>query len=176
MQKSNVKVMIKLTSQAGTQFVGVRNYTNAQGEVSNQLIVSGYSYENAKAADLLALQQTNSAKLSAIVGYPVALVEEAMAKIEKSLTNPDQVRSEAQTNAYTWLTNGVKLHDESGDLHLTGLRVNKKVLQKGTYKEVKSKDITLCQNAIKKALDFKTTKIVQFKIKKGDYAIRGQVL
>jgi len=176
MQKSNVKTIIKLTAKNGTQFVGVRNYTNANGEVSNSVILSGYSYENAKAADLLALQQTNADKMASIVGYSVELVKDAMAQLEKSLTNADKVRSEAQTDAYTVLTNGVKMHNESSDLYLTGLRVSKKVLVKGTYKEVKSKDITLCKNAIKKALDFKTNKIVQYKLSAGNFAIQGKVL
>lgn len=168
--------MVKLTEAKGTHFVGVRKYRNQQGELSNQTILVGFSYANAKETDLKTLKAADPVAVAEAVGYPVDLVQVVFAELEKSLVSPEKARSEGQTNAYETVSNGVRRHVETGDLYLTGLRVTKKVLEKGEYKTVNSSDKTLCKNKVKKHLGFRTDQFVNFKLTGGQYAIRGAVV
>ena len=43
----------------GTTFIGIRNYENKQGEVSNQTVLVGFSTENAMMHDFQALQENH---------------------------------------------------------------------------------------------------------------------
>lgn len=171
-----METIVKLTSKAGTTFVGIRGYVSSKGEKSNQTIVAGYSYENAKAHDLAILEKANHAELAEKSGYPVELVNTVIAELIKSCTNPEKARSEGQTNAYVHLSNGVKQHVETGGLYVHGLVVSKTVLEKGEYKAVKSSDKTLCKNKVKKLLELRTDKIRQFCFEKGEYRARGQLV
>lgn len=47
---------------------------------------------------------------------------------------------------------GVRIHDDSGTVHVTGLVTHKVVLTKGTYKVVNSKPLTIAKNDISKSL------------------------
>ena len=88
----------------------------------------------------------------------------AVEELIKSLTKPSEAHSNGQKDAYTHLGKGIKMHNETGEFYITGLRVRKKVLHAIEYKEVKSRELTLAKKAIKKALDFKTDKFRNFKI------------
>lgn len=169
--------LVKVTSRNGSTFVGIRGYEAAKtGEVSNRTIVAGYSYENAKAHDLVAVQAANAVELSKEVGYPVELVDTVLGELTKSLTNPDKARSEGQENAYTHLGGGIKRHNDTKQLYLIGLEVRKQVLVEGEYKVVKSADKTICKNKVKKALGLRTDKIRTFILDNGTFNMRGLVL
>lgn len=170
------KTIVKLTENKGTHFVGIRGYVNEQGEKTNRVVLVGFSYENLKKADHAKIMAANPVALADSTGYPVELVETVLAELAESMVKPDKARSEGQINAYTALSNGVKTHNDSGDLYLVGLTVRKTVLEKGVYKTVNSSDKTLCKNKVKKVLDLGTNKYSQMKLKSGTYAIRGAVI
>lgn len=171
----NIRNAIQKSGKSAT-FIGLRGYTCKHGSVSNRTILGNYSYQNAKDADIASLQATTASELSRVIGYDIALVEKAMAELMKSLTAPDKERSDAQINAFTQLGAGIKKHNETGDLYITGLSVNTKYLVQGTYKEVKSRDLTLCKNAIKKHLAFKTDKIRTFILTEGEFRMQKTLL
>lgn len=170
------KTIVKLTASKGTHFVGIRGYINEQGEKTNRVMLVGFSYENLKKADLEKIKAANPAALSETTGHDIEVVKTVLAELAESMVKPDKARSEGQINAYTHLTDGVKAHNETGDLYLVGLTMKKQILEKGTYKTVNSSEKTICKNKVKKILDLGTNKYSQMKLKSGTYALRGAVV
>jgi hypothetical protein len=163
---------LRAFSRNGSTFIGVRCYNSkGTGEVSNQTIIGGYDYAAAKERDLPKIQAANAADLAQKLGFDLALVEKAMAAILKTNQNPDAVLSEAQKAAYKHIGNGLKLHLETGDLHVHGLLVKKKTLQAGTYKPETA--YAECRRKIEKELDLSIAKIRQFKLERGTFNLRG---
>ena len=162
-------LMQKFASLNGAKFVGINGYTNKSGEVSNQIINCNVSITNAKKADLETLKNFPASKLNAIAKEVGATKEEALEAIEamiesaeKNLSNHKTNQSEAQANAYTHLGKGLKFHNETGDLYITGFANNKTILVEGEYKKVNSSPKTLVKKAITKGL--KMYKFRNFKI------------
>ncbi len=171
----NKQVLVRVMNKNGATFAAVRGYTSVKtGEVSNQTIIAGYSYENAKAHDLAVVQAANASNLSAAVNFPVELVETVLAELTKSLTNPDKARSDGQTEAFTHLGSGIKRHNDTKQLYLTGLVVNKTVLVAGEHKVVKSADKTICKNKVKKVLALRMDKIRSYVLDNGTFNLRGE--
>jgi hypothetical protein len=174
----------------GTSFIGIRNYANKQGEVSNQTIIAGITYENCLLNDFKVLQE-NKDKVFGILqkDYSTELVETAYnnvyVSLEKRLSS-DEVKealrqqndktiglSDGQKNAYIHLTKGVKLHIETMQIHVFGLVVRKTVIKPIEYKETKSRDLTLAQNKIKKVCEFKQDKYRNFIFDKAEVQLQG---
>ena len=164
-------------SITGVSFVSIKNYTNKEGEVSNNLINVGIKYESAKQKDIDFL--TNLNLNEAIKEYSlkseISLLEEAKSELIAAFIKPDENRSNGQINAYTNIFAGVKVHNETGVLYIYGYRENKTVLVKGTYKEVKSKPLTIAKNEIRKLL--KTGKFTQYALEVGNtLKLNGETL
>ena len=70
----------------------------------------------------------------------------------------------SQTDAYIQIGKGLKLHKETGLLHIFGFKNQKKILKAGTYKEVKSSDKTLAKKEITKVLKLRSGKFHTFKL------------
>jgi len=174
----------------GTSFIGIRNYANKQGEVSNQTIIAGITYENCLINDFKVLQESKD-KVFGILqkDYSTELVETAYnnvyVSLEKRLSS-DEVKealrqqndktiglSDAQKDAYIHLTKGVKLHIETMQIHVFGLVVKKTVIKPIEYKETKSRDLTLAQNKIKKLCEFKQDKYRNFIFDKAEVQLQG---
>lgn len=149
----------KFASLKGAKFIGINGYTNKSGEVSNQIINCNVNITNAKKADLETLKNFPASKLNDIAEKVGATKEVAMEAIEamidsaeKNLSNHKTKQSEAQTDAYTHLGKGLKFHNETGDLYITGFANNKTVLVEGEYKKVNSSPKTLVKKEITKGL------------------------
>lgn len=161
----------KFAELKGAKFVGISGYTSkSTGEVSNIVINTNISVENAKKKDLLTLQNFPASKLNEIalkVGATkeVALlaIEEMIVSAEKNLSADNRTaQSQAQTDAYTHITNGIKFHNETGDLYVTGFAKSKTVLVEGEHKVVKSNPKTLVKKEVSKVLKmykFRTFKL-----------------
>lgn len=162
----NLQIFITAKTIKGTSFIGIRNYTNSSSEVSNQTILAGASYERAKAADILTVQDFDINSYSS--EFSEDLRREAHAKILNSLVNPSTGNREGQIEAYRTIAPGLKLHLVSNEIHVFGFVIAKKLIVPGVYKSVNSKELTKCQDEIKKILDLKTAKYRQFKIGKAE--------
>jgi len=189
-QKNNVVAVGKTIK--GTTFVGT-TYRNAQGELSKQLIVSGISYENCLMNDFNSLQANQSTIFEKLEKtYSIDLITLAYnnlySSLEKRLSNPETkakllaekdstiVRSQAQIDAYTHVAKGIKVHNDTNEIHVFGLVVKKRVLEAVEYKETKSKELTIVQNKIKKLCDFKQTKYKTFIFQQGEFKMQGLTL
>jgi len=187
--KKSVLLAIAKTIK-GTTFVGVRNYENKQGEISNQTIVAGITYENCLLNDFKVLQEKQNEIFETLQkNYPIELIETAFKNVYNSLEkrlSSEEVKealrlendktialSDAQKNAYLHLAKGVKLNKETLQIHIFGLVVKKTILQSIEYKETKSRELTIVQNKIKKLCQFKQDKYRNFIFDKAELKLQG---
>lgn len=182
-----VKFIVSLFANLnGTSFVGIRAYTSStSGEVANHVVIANASYGNAVNEDLKKLDNATDADISAISekwGFSAELIRTAIDKLATSFRknqNPEtqSAQSKGQQDAYITITPSIKLHIESGKVHIFAQHHSKDVLVEGEYKEVNSRELTLCQNAVKKYFDFRTTKFRNFIVDKdqlSEVAISGE--
>jgi len=167
-KKDAVNKIIAMFKEFNTSFVGLRDYTNDKGEVSDYVINVGIKHGVVLSRDLVArlpkIKAEHFLLYSEKYGENVALqaFNEKQISMEKSLTGTND-RAIAQIESYVQIVPGVKMHIESGDFFITGYVISKKVKVKGVYKEVKSRPLTLCKKEIDKA-GLKAGKYRQFKI------------
>lgn len=160
-------------SPTGVSFVSIKGYSNQQGEVADHVFNIGADYMKAKESDIKFLQELDVTKGQ----WKSDMVTMAKAKAEliKSLTNPDEVRSQAQQDAYTHICKGVKVHNETGVLYVYGNRVNKVVHVEGCYPTKNSRPLTVAKDELRKLL--KTGKFRQFIMAEAtSFKANGEVL
>lgn len=145
-------------SPTGVSFVSIKGYTNQQGEVADHVFNIGADYGKAKEADIKFLQELDVTKGQ--WNSSMKLMIEAKADLIKDLTKPDEVRSQAQADAYTHICKGVKVHNDKGTLYVYGNRVNKVVHVEGNYPVKNSRPLTVAKDELRKLL--KTGKFRQF--------------
>lgn len=166
---------IKIKTLKSHQFVGLRNYTNSNGEVSNQTFLVGLSYSIAKEKDLLTVINFDIINLKD--KFDLDLLKVAKEELIKSLSYPNQNASSAQIDTYNQVSEGLKSHKDTNELYVYGFLVNKKVLIPGIYKEVKSKPLTIIKNYLTSYLNLKTAKFRLFKVGHMDtIKINGELL
>jgi hypothetical protein len=145
-------------SPTGVSFVSIKGYTNSYGEVSNNLVNVGASLTSAKYSDIETLQ---SLDVTALNGDSI-LLEKARVELINSFIAPNENRSQGQIDAYTIICKGVKVHNESGEIYVYGLRKSKTTLVEGVYPQVNSKPLTLAKNTLRREL--KSSKFTQYKL------------
>jgi hypothetical protein len=150
------KVLAK--SPTGVSLVSIKGYTNSYGEVSNNLVNVGASLTNAKAKDVITLQSLDVTTL----GGDSILLEKARVELINSFVNPNENRSQGQIDAYTIVAKGIKVHNETGEIYIFGLRNSKTIIEQGVYPIVNSRALTLAKNQLKK--DLKSSKFTQYKL------------
>lgn len=171
-----VKFIVSLFANLnGTSFVGIRAYkSSTSGEVANHVVIANASYGNAVDEDLKKLDNATDADVKAINekwGFSFELIRTAIQKLSDNFRknmNPEtqSAQSKGQQDAYINITPSIKLHIESGKIHIFAQHHSKDVLVEGEYKEVNSRELTLCQNAVKKYFDFRTAKFRNFIVDK----------
>jgi len=186
----NLKLLVTAKTIKGTSFVGVRDYQNTQGEVSNYTINVGFTYENVLTHDFTNLKNKQKEVLTILKkSYPIAVIKQAYSEVYNSLEkrlsdeqtkaelraeNDETIaRSDAQINAYINLAKGVKLHKDTMQLHVFGLVVRKTILQPIEYKQTKSRELTIVKNKIKKLCEFKQDKYRTFIFNKSEIKMQG---
>ena len=159
----------------GTSFVGIKGYTSkTSGETANHVVIANFSYGNAIEKDLNALRSATIEDITAIAEkgkFSIELVKQAITKLAESfINNKDKetasAGSIAQNDAYIAITNSIKLHVATRQIHIYALHVSKQVLVEGVHKSVNSRELTLAQNAVKKYFKFSTSKYRQFIVDK----------
>jgi len=162
----------------GTSFVGVRNYENSKGEISNQTFVVGINYANLLENDLDTLTNFDlnpilkkypTERLTVLKAYNellTSLVKRTATEVEKEkLRQANDLtikQSDAQTDAYTTIGKGLSHKDN--ELYLFGLSVRKTVLKAIEYPTTNSRIKTIIKNDIKKQSDLKDLKVRRFKL------------
>lgn len=187
--KNAVLVAVAKTIK-GTSFVGLRNYANQQGEVSNYTILAGISYENCLEHDFKSLKENSKSVFETLVkDHTYAVVEQAYNNVFNSLNkrlSSEEVkealrlqndatirRSDAQINLYVHLAKGIKRNVETNEIVLFGLQVKKTVIKPIEYKTVNSRELTIVQNKIKKLCNFKQDKYKTFTVNESEINLQG---
>lgn len=141
-------------------FLALRNYTNSSGEVADYSIVFHMSYKNAVERSLEMIEEyepttdvEKKAKEQLINSYTSSLT-----KIEYNATCPEG--EEILQDGYQSLCKGVKLHIESGNVHIYGLLNKKTVHTPGEYKTKNSSELTKTKSRLSK--DHPVNKFRQF--------------
>jgi hypothetical protein len=145
-------------SPTGVSFVSIKGYTNSYGEVSNNVVNVGASLTSAKYSDIETLQSLDITELN---GDSI-LLEKARVELINSFIAPNENRSNGQIDAYTIICKGIKVHNQSGEIYIFGLRNSKTVIEQGVYPIVNSRALTLAKNQLKK--DLKSSKFTQYKL------------
>lgn len=190
--KNAVVVAVAKTIKS-TSFVGIRNYENKQGEISNQTIIAGITYENCLLNDFKVLKEKQDEIFDTLVkDYSNELILKAYENLYNSLEkrlSSEEVKealrlqndktialSDAQIDAYTHLAKGVKLNKETLQIHIFGLVVRKQVVKPIEYKATNSRELTIVQNKIKKLCEFKQDKYRNFIFDKAELKMQGITL
>ena len=171
--ESNNKLIEAFKELKSASFISVNNYqSKTTGELANHVININISAENAKKNDLDTLRNCKKSDLLTIsenTKISIEILKEAFTELiinaEKNLsTNKDEHtnQSKGQTDAYFHLTPAIKVNKNTSEIHVFGQAIDKKVLVKGIYKEVKSSDKTIAKNAIKKHLKLRSDKFRTF--------------
>jgi hypothetical protein len=172
----------------GVTFINLSNYiSQSTGEISDYVININLSVKNAKETDLKRLQSCTDADLKAIsekckVNIEVCkvalseMVNSAIKNLSEKLEDRT-AQSIAQTDAYINVTPALRIHKETGALHIFGQSVRKTVKVKGEYKTVNSSAKTIAKNTIKKELDLRSDKFRTFIVENLEqFKIDGQTL
>lgn len=162
------------TIRPSSTFLSIRGYTSAtSGEKADHTICFHMSYQHALEKSIAALEAVIPAD-----DLEAQAKGELLASYGKSLDKVKSEPLEVVGDHYDRIVldngehlRGVKVHRESGDLHIFGLAMAKKVLTPGTYKEVKSRPLTIAKDKLRKGLPVERFR--QFIVKPGTYeAIR----
>lgn len=156
-------ILEKFAEVKGAKFIGLNEYKNSKNEISNQVINININVDNAKRADLVTLLAFPANQLNEIATKVGASKEDALKGFEELVTSAKKnlsedsedrtAQSKAQSDAYTHLGKGLKFHNDTGVLYITGFAHSKAVLVKGEpYKAVNSAKKTLVKDAINKTL------------------------
>lgn len=168
------KILAAVTGAAvNAQFVGLTYRAKGTGEVARHTLMLGVKLEHVYRRDLAVvnkrlqrnpfiakyLQATREKHEEMLNDIPVVeLVRlQALTEIRDSLA--ESLKSGIGNNSrytkqgyYTQVLPGVKVSNETGEIYIAGFSRQKKVLQPGTYKVVKSSPLTLCKNEERKSL------------------------
>ncbi len=165
------QIVKKFSNLNGTSFVGIREYkSKSTGEIANHIINANFSYGNAVDKDIKALENATEQDILNISKkgmFTIELVNTAIDKLKNSFinnknTDTQSAQSIGQQNAFINITNSIKYCIESGEIHIYALGISKEVLVNGEHKIVNSRELTMCQNAVKKYFNFSTSKYRSF--------------
>lgn len=147
---------------SGAKFVGLTYRAKGTGELARHTIIVGADYRNVLINSIEKLANLNSIDFELIqkdCGVDFATMEiarlEVLTSLQKSLTahdNGEQSEDYTKRNQYAPIAPNLKMNLNDNTFEVSGLSHSKVVLEKGEYKEVKSKPITIAKNAIKQFL------------------------
>jgi len=168
----------KFDNLNGASFIGITNYNNKFGEISNLNILTGINVTNAKVKDLNTLKNLNRNDLDKISekdNLDIEVLKTALNELitsgEKNLSKDKAektTQSLAQADAYIHLTNSVKMHKETTNIFITGFINNKTVLVEGEYPKVNKRVKTMCKDAIKSYCGLRMNDYRQYNVGSAD--------
>jgi hypothetical protein len=165
--KALVKLIQLINNHGCPQFASLTYDAQPKGprlslERARHTILLGFSWENLYQKDLEALK-------ALLPGEPdkdrITAIRELIGSVTESLTVGIGNNS-GNTNIDTYEhlpCDGLKVHKETGEVHVTGLAVSKVVLIEGTYREVKRRNAVTAAKADIRAL-LPSSRVRQFNL------------
>lgn len=153
-----------LDGNKSARFVSLLYRSKESGELARHTILLNVNRRNSLARDLAILAQ----KLPSLTGIARQACEELIASITQSLTTG---RNDQYTKAgyYEGQGNGNVQMSVKQVAYVRGYSVRKEVIEKGTYKEVRSAAKTIEKNKLRKLL--KNTRCREFIIKPENFIV-----
>jgi hypothetical protein len=177
----------------GTTFASIPNYkSKGSGDINDYLILIGYSHENAMNFDFQQLQLLRNecfiylSKFYAVSDIEIAY-NELYSSLEKRLS-PDYIKeqlrkendktiaqSDAQINAYNFLASGIKQHNTTKEIYVTGLEIRKRLIEKNPNPKAptNSGTKTIIKNKIKYFCKFRENSIRLFIFEPNQINLKG---
>ena len=166
------RLIERLREITGVSFVSV-TYINQQNEKHQTLFNVGIDYQRAKQKDIGFLKQLDVTTIKS--NLDDELLETARIALLASFIKPSANRSEGIANAYTHLGNGLKIHNETQTIYVYGMKIQKRIIEKGNYQEDTRGELTKAKDVIRLLL--KSTQYRQFKIESSlQYKISGDTI
>jgi hypothetical protein len=141
-------------SAKGAKFVSLTYTAKGSGEVAKHVIIHGASMEKLYTRDVAVLER--AVRLLDRIGSGDALTAaRAMLASKRESLAVGIGKNSAYTAAdvYEQIAPGIKVHRETGDVHVMGLAHAKTVIVPGEYREVKSRNgVTAAKKRITKLL------------------------
>ena len=146
-------------------------YSKSSGKVSNYFLRLGYSLENALNDDLKTMSENYIQVIENFENdYDHKLIDlcydEILTSLEKRTSSEEfkakllaendstMNRSKGQNEAFTTLAKGVSLHNETNQIYIVGLELNKNLVEvRNEIKPTNSSEKTILKNKIKYFLD-----------------------
>lgn len=149
----------KIREMAGTaKFVSFTYRSKKANELARHTIILGATYKGVVERSKLALELLPISEILSL-GISQELAVEAKNKILASfnktleaIANGTQNEDYTKIGQYIHLGNGLSINSTDGSFQLFGLAHAKVVIEKGEYKEVKSRPLTIAQDKIKELL------------------------
>lgn len=145
-----VSELAKLRSSA--TFLSVMGYRNEHSEVADYSLIFHMSYKNAIKRSLLTMKE-----LVPNDDLEARAKEELLVSFETSLRKMEETPEEELQDHFLHFKDdngsyikGVKLHIETGTLHLYGLVNHKRVLMPGFYPEVNRRPLTIVKDKLRR--------------------------
>lgn len=168
----------KFNSLNGAQFIGITNYENSKGEISNFTILTNYSIMEAKKKDLQTLESLTFTDIEDIAEaheLDKNIVFEALSELiisaRKNMSENLKDRttnSQAQTDNYINIGKSLKINKTSMEVFIVGMVINKTVIKKGEYPKVNSRPKTIAKKAIAKHCDLRMNRYRNLKVGQAD--------
>jgi hypothetical protein len=160
-----VALLESLATMAGAKFASFVYVAQPSGprltvEVARHLLILGASTENLYRRDL----ETLAVLMPTLTGLQLAAAEKIRASRTESL-DKGVGNNSAYTGADAYAPTaikGVKVHLETGNLHISGLTMRKDVIVKANYRTVNSKPETIARQEVEAMLP--SAKFRQFRL------------
>lgn len=158
--------LTRYPTSSGVKFVSLEYVSKGTGEHARHLLNVGGSVENMYRKDVQTLETEIIPNLT---GEELSVAKEILGSLKESLdlgigNNSRYVHADTYTAIEGYP--GVKYHNETGEISVSGILVHKKVITPGTYKEVKSRPRTIIKRNIESQL--RKSKYRQFVIPMND--------
>lgn len=178
-----IDFLTKTNNIKGCSFATIKGYSNKFGEIANHTINLGASLTSAKEKDLKAMQNTSAKEIYFSLPnkdtFSYDTFEKAFNELynsfvkigDKNIDGTIKVqgnRSKGQINAYTFINNQLKVHNDFQRLYIFALREKKVIIEKGIYPSTNKQAKTICKDAIKKAMNFKSGKFKMYIVENAD--------
>lgn len=148
-QSQFISELAKLRSNS--TFLTLNKYRNEHSEVANYSIVFHISYQNALNKSIMILNQ-----YLPLNDLEVQAKNELLESFQNSLNKMEENSIEDIEDGYTRFYDsdgkyikGVKMHTETGTLHLYGLVSQKKILIPGLYQKKNKRPLTLAKDKLR---------------------------
>lgn len=155
-------------SLTNVTFCSVKNYVNDEGEKSDYLINIGVNYQTAKQKDIKFLTELDVTTME--WNCPMVDIMKAQTELLNSLIKPNEAKSQAQKEAYIHINEAIKIHVDTFELFIFGMKERKTIKEAVDYGADTRKPLTKAKDELRKLM--KSAKYRQFKFKLNGMSVK----